>query len=294
MNTERLVEFQVLAQTLHYGRAAEKLYISQSVLSRHIQDMEKELGAKLFQRSPHGVSLTPAGAYLHRESINFLNKIDKSVERVNSAGIGMEGSVRFACLRAIYCEPIQTFLEHFEKTYPNILLTPEVITDTPTVPDTADIHYLAMPSAAQVPHHFQLVKTFHEKAALVFPRYVERIPDGVMSLSELEGETLFLPGYTSLVGSYARIRQLVERATGGRVRIVRVRNPETALLNVDLGRGFTILPQHRTSDIRHKSPHMAVAEPDCYFEIQLYRNEAVTDDPAALLFGKEFCDTVQI
>lgn len=294
MNTDRLVEFQTLAQTLHYGRAAEKLYISQSVLSRHIQDMEKELGAKLFQRGPHGVSLTPAGAYLHRETANYLSEVDKTVERVNSAGIGMAGSVRFACLRAAYCEAIQNFLEHFEKKYPNILLTPELITEMPVDSDTANIHYLAMPSAAQVPYHFQLVKTLFEKAALIFPRSKSRLPDGVMSLSELEGETLFLPGHASLVGSYARIRQLVDRATNGRVRIVRVRNPETALMNVDLGRGFTILPHHRITEIRHRSPHMTVAEADCYFELQLYRNEAVTDDPAALLFGKEFCDMVQM
>ena len=294
MNTDRLVEFQTLAQTLHYGRAAEKLYISQSVLSRHIQDMEKELGAKLFQRGPHGVSLTPAGAYLHRETANFLSEIDKSVERVNSAGIGMAGSIRFACLRAAFCEAIQNFLEYFEKKYPNILLTPELITDIPIDSDMANIHFLAMPSAAQVPYHFQLAKTFYEKAALIFPRSKSRLPDGVMSLSELEGETLFLPGHASLVGSYARIRQLVERSTGGRVRIVRVRNPETALMNVDLGRGFTILPHHRIAEIRHRSPHMTVAEADCYFELQLYRNEAVTDDPAALLFGKEFCDMVQM
>ena len=294
MNTDRLVEFQTLAQTLHYGRAAEKLYISQSVLSRHIQDMEKELGAKLFQRGPHGVSLTPAGAYLQRETGNFLNEVDKAVERVNSAGVGMAGSVRFACLRAAYCDAIQNFLEQFEKKYPNILLTPELITDMPGDSDTANIHYLAMPSAAQVPYHFHLTKTFYEKAALILPRSIGRLPDGVMSLSELEGETLFLPGHASLIGSYARIRQLVERATGGRVRIVRVRNPETALMNVDMGRGFTILPHHRTAEIRHRSPHMAIAEADCYFEMHLYQNEAVPDDPASLLFGREFCDTVQM
>lgn len=294
MNTDRLVEFQTLAQTLHYGRAAEKLYISQSVLSRHIQDLEKELGAKLFQRGPHGVSLTPAGVFLHRESANFLSQVDKAADRVNTAGIGIAGSVRFAFLRAVDCEPIQNFLEHFEKAYPNILLTPELITEMPAGHDMTNIHYLAMPSAAQVPYHFQLVKTFYEKAALILPRHTNRRPDGVMSLSELEGETLFLPGQTTLIGSYARIRQMVEYATGGRVRIIRVRNPETALLNVDLGHGFTILPQHRAADIRHKSPHMAIAEADCCFETHLYRNEAMTDDPAALLFGKEFCDTVQL
>ena len=62
MNTDRLFEFRTLAQVLHYGRAAEKLYMAQSVLSRHIQALEKDLGVQLFQRSPHGVTLTTAGA----------------------------------------------------------------------------------------------------------------------------------------------------------------------------------------------------------------------------------------
>ena len=294
MNTDRLIEFQILAKTLHYGRAAEKLYISQSVLSRHIQDMEKELGAKLFQRGPHGVSLTPAGAFLYRESLNYLSKIDRATEHVSSAGVGLAGSVRFACLRAAFCNPIQEFLENFEASYPNVFLTPEVFADIPQNSDIANIHYLAMPSAAEVPYHFSLLKTFYERSVLVIPRTKQRLPDGVMPLSELEGETLFLPGYSSLMGSYARIRQLAERATGGRIRIVRVRNPETALMNVDLGRGVTILPYHRISEIRHKSPHMTIADAECYFEILFYQNQAITDDPAALLFGKEFCDKVQL
>ena len=294
MNTERLIEFQTLARTLHYGRAAEKLYISQSVLSRHIQDMEKELGAKLFDRGPHGVALTAAGACLYRESLEFLRKADRAAERISSAGVGIAGSVRFSCLRPAFCGPVQSFLEYFERTYPNILLTPEMLTSFPTDREAENIHYLAVASSAEVPRNFQLIKTFHEKGMIVVPPTKPRMPDGVMSLSELAGETLFLPGYTAAPGPYVRVRQLVERATGGRVRTVYVRNPETALMNVDMGRGFTILPHHRLEEIRHKSVHMAIAEVDCYFEILLYRNEAVTDDPAALLFGREFCNMVQI
>ena len=44
MKTETLYEFLVLSKTLNYSKAAENLYISQSVLSKHIQEMEKELG----------------------------------------------------------------------------------------------------------------------------------------------------------------------------------------------------------------------------------------------------------
>lgn len=293
MTTDRLMEFQMLAQTLHYGRAAEKLFLSQSVLSRHIQDMEKELGAQLFRRGPHGVSLTPAGAYLYRESLNYLQQTERAAERINSAGVGLAGSVRFGCLYAAMCAPIQNFLEYFEGAYPNILLTPEVIGSIPDSTELSNIHYLAVTDAVDMPHHFRPVKTFREKGVLVAPRSKEVRVGGTLSLAELEGETLFLPGHPMQAGSYAKVRQVVERAAGGRVRIIRVRNPETALMNVELGRGYTILPYHRMDELRYKSPTMAIADAECYFELLFYQNEAITDDPAALLFGREFLDRVQ-
>lgn len=54
-------EFVVLSETLHYAQAAEKLYMTQSTLSKHIQALEKELGAPLFARSYHKLELTPFG-----------------------------------------------------------------------------------------------------------------------------------------------------------------------------------------------------------------------------------------
>lgn len=51
----------MLSETLHYSQAAEKLYMTQSNLSKHIQAMEKELGAPLFVRSYHKLELTPFG-----------------------------------------------------------------------------------------------------------------------------------------------------------------------------------------------------------------------------------------
>lgn len=294
MNTDRLVEFQVLAQTRHYGQAAQQLYMSQPALSRHIQELERELGARLFHRGPHGVTLTAAGSFLYRESLSFLRQADKAADRVNSAGMDFAGSVRFACLRAADCAAVQRFLAYFEHNYPNILLTPEVMSDVPKSAEVSNIHYLAMPTAAVVPHHFRLMKTLHEKGALVLPPEKKRMPDGVMSLTELAGETLFLPGYSAVLGSYARIWQLTERVAGGRCRIVRVRNPETALMNVAMGRGYTILPYHRVDEVNRGQQYAAVAEPECFFELLFYQNEAITDDPAALLFGKEFCDMVQL
>lgn len=56
-----LQEYVLLAETLNYSRTAEMSFITQPALSRHISIIEKEMGAKLFERSTRSVKLTPAG-----------------------------------------------------------------------------------------------------------------------------------------------------------------------------------------------------------------------------------------
>ncbi|MGM9608130.1 MAG: LysR family transcriptional regulator [Oscillospiraceae bacterium] len=290
MNTDRLFEFQTLAQVLHYGRAAKKLYMAQSVLSRHIQELEKELGVHLFQRGPHGVALTSAGAALYRASWDYLQANEQAIERVRSAGIGVAGSVHFACLRPVMRNAIENFLVYFSETYPDVLLSADILT-TPDECDLTAYHCLVMPSSAiNVPDCFRLRATMYEKSWLVLPGRHRLQPGGEISLSELAGETLFIPGYHGTIGSFARIRQMAEQATGGRVHIIRVPSPETALLNTNLGKGFAIVPRHlldeRISNIHHATP-----KEDCRFEILFYKNESV-DEPAARLFQDEFCRLV--
>ena len=61
MDIELFNEFLVLAQTLNYSKAAQQLYLSQSVLSRHIQNLENHLGVALLSRNKHSVELTAIG-----------------------------------------------------------------------------------------------------------------------------------------------------------------------------------------------------------------------------------------
>ena len=61
MTTERLYEFLILSKVLNFSQAAESLYITQSVLTKHIQELEKELVTQLFTRTTHEVKLTPYG-----------------------------------------------------------------------------------------------------------------------------------------------------------------------------------------------------------------------------------------
>jgi DNA-binding transcriptional LysR family regulator len=56
--------FMVVAEELHFTRAAERLFVSQPALSKQVRMLERQLGAPLFDRSPQGVRLTPVGAAL--------------------------------------------------------------------------------------------------------------------------------------------------------------------------------------------------------------------------------------
>lgn len=66
MDTQYLREFVVLAECMSYSEAAERLFLSQSSLSKHIMSLEKELGHTLFNRSTRNIALSDAGhIFLH-------------------------------------------------------------------------------------------------------------------------------------------------------------------------------------------------------------------------------------
>jgi DNA-binding transcriptional LysR family regulator len=71
--------FVAVAEELHFGRAAERLQMSQSPLSRAIRELERNVGVVLFVRTTRRVELTPAGAVLLERSRRALAEIDGAI-----------------------------------------------------------------------------------------------------------------------------------------------------------------------------------------------------------------------
>ncbi|AIM36803.1 LysR family transcriptional regulator [Sphingobacterium sp. SG20118] len=81
-----LYYFKVLAEELHFRKAAERLYISQPGLSRQIKQMEEIYQATLFDRGKRYVRLTGAGFYLKKEVDSLFNQIDKITRELRIMG----------------------------------------------------------------------------------------------------------------------------------------------------------------------------------------------------------------
>lgn len=90
LDLRKLRYFVAVAEERHFGRAAERLYIAQPVLSRQVRALEKELGCTLLQRTTRSVQLTPAGEQLLEESRDVLAGVDAAVRRTLEKDRGVE------------------------------------------------------------------------------------------------------------------------------------------------------------------------------------------------------------
>ncbi|WP_433306902.1 LysR family transcriptional regulator [Actinoplanes sp. CA-030573] len=94
MDIAQLRCFLAVAEELHFGRAAERLHMTASPVSRIVKELERELGTDLFVRGYHRIQLTPAGRELARRVPPLLAEFDRLRSEVQLVAAGEERVVR--------------------------------------------------------------------------------------------------------------------------------------------------------------------------------------------------------
>jgi DNA-binding transcriptional LysR family regulator len=94
MELRHLRYFVAVGEEQHYGRAASRLRIAQPALSRQIQDLEAEVGFKLFERLPRGVKLSAAGKQFLQDARRILQEVNEAAGRAGRVARGLSGTLR--------------------------------------------------------------------------------------------------------------------------------------------------------------------------------------------------------
>ena len=123
MELRHLRYFIAVAEELHFGRAAERLGISQPPLSQQIQALEEEIGARLFERTNRRVELTDAGRLFLDESRQVLAQVDKAVLLARRAPLAELGELKIGFTSsAPFTSTIPSSIHAFRKAYPDVHL----------------------------------------------------------------------------------------------------------------------------------------------------------------------------
>ncbi|MDR1183241.1 MAG: LysR family transcriptional regulator [Coriobacteriales bacterium] len=118
-----LREFLSLAEMLNYTRSAEALFCAQSILSRHIQNLEQCLGVRLFTRSTHGVVLTEDGERAQKTFARIINEFDNYMAELADKESGAFGTLRVGILYYAIDDYLDDVFASFELRYPKLTVS---------------------------------------------------------------------------------------------------------------------------------------------------------------------------
>ena len=120
MDLKSLRYFLAIADEGSISAAAESLNLSQPNISRQMTLLEKELGAKLFERGSRRIVLTEEGTLLRRRAVEILQLADTAVTEIGSAGKDVIGTVRVGCGETDAMRVVARAIRRFSETHPMV------------------------------------------------------------------------------------------------------------------------------------------------------------------------------
>jgi len=99
MELRQIRSFLSIAETLHFGRTAELVHLSQPALSLQIRALEEEMGVRLFERNRRKTTLTAAGAAFREAAAAAVLQLDQAIRRAALAASGKLGLLSIGFIR---------------------------------------------------------------------------------------------------------------------------------------------------------------------------------------------------
>jgi DNA-binding transcriptional LysR family regulator len=120
MELRQLRHFVVLAEEMHFGRAAKRVFITQSALSTSVMRLEEEMNVRLFERDSKGMSLTPIGTSLLERAKEIVSLTEKLERFSRAMAAGRAGFIEAGFTATLLFRGLDEILKKFGAQYPEI------------------------------------------------------------------------------------------------------------------------------------------------------------------------------
>jgi len=259
MELRQIRSFLSIAETLHFGRTAELIHLSQPALSLQIRALEEEVGVRLLERNRRKTTLTAAGVAFRDEAAHALSHLDQAIRRAKLAANGKLGLLRIGFISTAGSEIVPDIFRQFKELNPEVEFSLRAITTADQVQmletGSLDIGFLRLPIGE---HPALDVVTVHrERFVLVVPASHKLAKRKKVRLSDVSDQEFvmyartYAPGFHDLIFGILRDAGIVPNVSQTAAEI------STVISLVVAHMGIALLP---ASAVKHSAAPVVACE----------------------------------
>jgi len=244
MNLRDLKYIIAVAETGHFGRAAERCFVSQPTLSGQIRKLEEELGVVVFERTNRSVEITPVGSAIVAHARQMMEQADAIQQLAQAHRDPLAGPLRIGAIPTLSPYLIPLILGALKKQLPQMkLVLSEELTDILVERlrnHEIDAALLATPVEEA---DLEALPLFVEPFWVAYPRRHAFYTRDRITLRDLSGENLLLLAEGHCLAQQAMdVCHIRERQAQGEMSDLRAASLETLIQLVGAGYGITLVP----------------------------------------------------
>ncbi len=259
MELRQVRSFLSIAETLHFGRTAELIHLSQPALSLQIRALEKEVGVRLFERNRRRTTLTAAGLAFRDDAAAAVSQLDQAIRRARLVAHGKLGLLRVGFISTAGNEIVPNIVRQFRDSNPEVEFSLRNILTTDQIQmlgaGSLDIGFLRLPIGEHP--ELEVVAVHREPFVVVTPLSHKLAKRKRVALHELSGQDFVMyerscaPGFHDLIFGMLRDAGVIPNVcqTAGQM--------PTLISLVDSGMGISILP---ASAVKHSGASVVACE----------------------------------
>ena len=244
MNLRDLKYLIAVAETKHFGKAAERCFVSQPTLSGQIKKLEEELGVILFERTNRSVEITPIGQDILQHAYQILEQADVIQQLGKAHSDPLAGPLRIGAIPTLSPYLMPLILLPLKQQYPQMRL---VLSEEMTATLLKRLHNheidAALIATQEDEPDLQSIPLFDEPFWLAYPRDHEfYIKDEITRKDLDKTDLLLLSDGHCLADQAMQVFRIKERSLQGDMADLRAASLETLMQLVAAGFGSTLVP----------------------------------------------------